>query len=646
MKFSHKQYGFLRIAAVTPKLRVADVGFNCDEIISLYSAASEQGCRLVLFPELALSGYTCADLFFQQQLLETVQSGIEKIRESTIKNSSIIIVGAPLPSSGKLYNCAVVVKCGEILGIVPKTYLCNTNEYYEERWFSSDLDRDDEFIYLNGEEVPFGANLVFRAESYHKFAFGIEICEDMWSVQPTGQKLAKSGTTVICNLSASNEYLGKTEYREALIKSHSASCIAGLVYSSCGPWESTTDTVFSGHSMIAENGKIIASAPRFSFNSETVISEIDLDMINNERQRNNSYGFGAVEEEIRIVEFEFDDFESEELYRHIPCNPFIPESKEKLNSICSEIVSLQSASLAKRLLHTGIIKAIIGISGGLDSTLALISVIKAFEIANIDKKGIIAVSMPGFATSSRTRSNSGQLIEMLGVIFMEIDIIKSVSQHLEDIGHDGNTQDITYENAQARERTQILMDLANKEGGLVIGTGDLSELALGWCTYAGDQISMYNMNAGVPKTLVMEMIKWYAEEHSGLELKTILYDIIDTPISPELVDSSKDFQDTESIIGPYELHDFFLYFFLRYGFTPAKILLLAEHAFSEKYETKSIAKWLKVFLNRFFANQFKRSAIPDGVKIGSVSLSPRADWRMPSDAIVNLWLEDIEKYMG
>ncbi len=646
MKFQLSEYGFLRIGVSSPEMLAADAGFNTQKTIDAINQATQKNCFFLLFPELNLTGYTCGDLFFQKRLLDSAAESISTIAAHTSQTGSTVIVGAPVSNFGKLYNCGVVISNGEILGVVPKTYLCNSNEYYEERWFSSEFDRYEDFVVIDGKVVPFGADLLFSADNFDELRFGIEICEDMWAVKPPSLDMAIAGATLICNLSASNEYLGKKSYRLDLVKSQSARCLAALAYSSSGPGESSTDTVFSGHSIIAENGIMLSETERYKFETQIAFADIDLAKMESERRRNNSLGISNPGKILRLISFRQKEVQSDELFRKVSPSPFIPSDENMRKETCREIFDIQTTGLARRLLHANYKCVVIGVSGGLDSTLALLAAVSTFLKINLDRKGIIAVSMPGFGTTRRTRSNAAELCKKLGVSFRDIPIEKAVLQHFKDIGHNPKTHDIVFENAQARERTQILMDLANKESGLVIGTGDLSELALGWSTYGGDHISMYGMNSGIPKTLVKYIIEWCAGEKFEYDTALILRDIIDTPISPELLpagDEQDSPQKTEESIGPYELHDFFLYYIIRWGFSPKKVLLLAGIAFENKCDSNELLKWLKVFYTNFFRNQFKRSCLPDGVKVGSVALSPRADWRMPSDASARIWLGELEK---
>lgn len=644
MPRSLKEFGYVRVGTVSGDVRIANPSYNTDLVIKAIDEALKNHCRFLVFPELNLTSYTCGDLFFQRSLLKKVISGLLIICEYTSTTKTTVVIGAPLESSGKLFNCALVISNGDICGVVPKSFLCNTNEYYEERWFSSAFDRTNDMIEINGQYVPFGEDLIFEANNFRDFKFGIEICEDMWAVKPPSNDLATAGATVICNLSASNEYLGKTKARVDLVKAQSAKCIAAYIYSSCGPDESTTDTLFSGHSLIVEYGKILSETERYEFKDEIAYADIDLEMLTVHRNKNNSFGLSLPERPYRNVFFEIEDTQTDKLLRKIEKNPFLPDIYHK-NSYLNEVLDIQSTALASRLKHINCNSVVIGISGGLDSTLALLVSVLTFKKLGLNIKNIYAISLPGFGTSDRTKDNAKELSEAFGVTFKQVSIDDAVIQHFKDIQHDANIHDIVYENAQARERTQILMDYANKVNGILIGTGDMSELALGWCTYGGDQIAMYNVNAGVPKTLIQEVLKWYAETLTDNSLRMLLIDIVDTPISPELIPGT-DFdgktQRTEDTVGPYELHDFFLNYVVKWHFSPRKILFLAEQAFGDKYEVSTLKSWLKVFYSRFFKNQFKRSAMPDGVKVTGISLSPRGEWRMPSDADVKLWLEELD----
>lgn len=636
-----KEQGFVRVGAVVPKLKVADTEFNCNEIIKQIEVASNNKIQIVVFPELCVTGYTCQDLFEQDTLLEEAEKALNKILDYTNNLDIICIIGMPIKAENQLFNTAVVIQKGKILGIVPKTFIPNYGEFYEKRWFASSKNANKKEIEILGQKIPFGIDLLFKDKENNEICFGIEICEDIWAVEPPSNKLALLGANIIFNLSASNEVIGKKEYRRELVKMQSAKTISGYVYCSSGVNESTSDVVFSGESMIFENGSCLANNQRFDFESNMIFTEIDTKRLANDRRKNISFMGNPIDLEYREIEINIPD-NIESLTREYSKTPFVPEDKKKISEICEEILNIQSYGLAKRLLHTNINKTIIGISGGLDSTLAFLVIIKAYEILNLPKENIIAITMPGFGTTSRTHNNSMKLINEYGATFREINITKSSLQHFEDIGHDKNIKDVTYENAQARERTKILMDIANKENGLVVGTGDLSELALGWCTYNGDHMSMYAVNASIPKTLVKYIIKWVAD-NSKEECKNIINDILDTPISPELLPPDENGnieQKTEEQVGPYILHDFFLYHFLRYGAEPKKIYILACKTFKNDFKKEEIKHWLQVFIKRFFTQQFKRNCMPDGPKVGTVSLSPRGDLRMPSDASYNIWLNN------
>lgn len=624
--------GFVRIAAAIPPVKVADCEFNLSGIENLVKEADNANVQVICFPELSVTGYTCADLFFQQHLLNNVHEALNRLCMFSYDTKAVIIVGAPLENRNKLYNTAVVIQGGKILGVVPKTFLPNSNEFYEKRWFSPAKEIDEELIKVAGDEVPFGTKLLFTNEN---FSFGIELCEDLWVPLPPSTHHAMHGADIIFNLSASNELIGKNTYLRKLIEQQSARCNAGYVYASAGFGESTTDVVFAGNALVAENGKMIAESKRFSFEPQLILSEIDVELLRSERLRNTNFAVQNEKNDYKTISFKTvnlpDDFN---LSRTINKYPFVPSIANR-NESCEEIFSIQVSGLAKRWQHTNAITMVIGISGGLDSTLALLVTVKTADKLGINRERIIGITMPGFGTTGRTYNNAVQLMKSLGITSLEIPIKDACIQHFKDIGHDPDVHDVTYENVQARERTQILMDIANKQNGLVVGTGDLSELAMGWATYNGDHMSMYGVNSGIPKTLVRYLVEWVAHQ-TDASSEAILLDILNTPVSPELLPAAKDgtiSQKTEDLIGPYELHDFFLYYLVRYGFSPKKILMLAKNAFSEDYSKEVIEKWLKVFLRRFFAQQFKRSCMPDGPKVGSVNLSPRGDWRMPSDAV-------------
>lgn len=629
------KYGFIKVAAAIPELRVADCTFNASKIKELIEKAEVESVEIICFPELSITAYTCADLFFQKRLLDNAEFALKDLIESTSGYNVTSIVGMPVRKGNQLFNAAIVFKKGEILGVIPKINLPNNNEFYEKRWFASGGSVYSKNINLAGQETFFGSNYIFR---FNDFNFGVEVCEDLWMPIPPSSRLAVNGAEIIFNLSASNELIAKHIYRRQLVEQQSARCIAGYVYTSAGHGESTTDLVFSGNALIAENGKTIAEGERFSFQPQLIISEIDIERLKVDRMKNSN--FFNEKEESSYFEIDCTDDNQQnvndkfKLSRKIDQYPFVPPVKVRDES-CNEIFSIQVGGMAKRWQHTHSEKLVIGISGGLDSTLALLVCIKTADKLGYDRKRILGITMPGFGTTDRTYNNAIELMKALGVSMMEISIKDACLLQFRDIGHDPEIHDLTYENVQARERTQILMDLANKHNGLVVGTGDLSEMALGWSTYNGDHMSMYSLNSGVPKTLVRFLVAWAAQQVDK-KSEEILSDVLETPVSPELLPGNENGeikQKTEDIIGPYELHDFFLYYFVRFGFTPEKILFLAKTAFEEKYSEEIIEKWLKLFLKRFFQQQFKRSCVPDGPKVGSINLSPRGDWRMPSDAV-------------
>jgi len=623
--------GFVRVAAAIPELRVADCAFNVARIGELVRQGETEKVQVICFPELSITGYTCADLFLQQQLLADAEKALSELQMVTFTTTALIIVGMPIRVQNQLFNTAVALQGGHILGVVPKINLPNSNEFYEKRWFTSGANTSSKTIMLSGEQVSFGTDLLFTDG---KFSFGIELCEDLWVPIPPSTQQALHGADIIFNLSATNELIGKHAYLRQLIEQQSARCISGYVYASCGHGESTTDVVFAGNGLIAENGKMLASAERFSFGSQLIISDIDIERLQADRMRNTNFANDKSDRVYRTIQIEDARFTLFDLKRAFDKHPFVPPLTNRDES-CHEIFSIQVGGLAKRWQHTNSENIVIGISGGLDSTLALLVSVETADKLGFDRKRIIGITMPGFGTTDRTYNNAINLMKSLGITMLEISIKEACIQHFKDINHDPKQHDVTYENTQARERTQILMDIANKHNGLVIGTGDLSELALGWATYNGDHMSMYAVNSGVPKTLVRYLVDW-ASHQLDKESEIILQDVLDTPVSPELLpaDENGDIaQKTEDIVGPYELHDFFLYYFVRFGFSPAKILFLAKNTFAESYSNEVIEKWLKTFLRRFFAQQFKRSCMPDGPKVGSINLSPRGDWRMPSDAI-------------
>ena len=632
-------YGFIRVASAVPKVSVADVEANLAQMLPLIEEAEAKEAAFVLFPELSLSAYTCGDLFFQDALHKSIDSAIRKLQERTQRLQTIIIIGAPLWHKNRLYNCAIVLQQGQILGVVPKTYLANHKEFYEKRWFKSGREIVNEQIVVAGKEVPFGVDLLFETE---EIKFGIEICEDLWSVIPPSSRQAINGAQLLFNLSASNALVSKASYRRELVGHQSARTVSGYIYTSSGVHESSTDLIYSGAALIAENGVILAENPRFLRESTLITADIDIQKLVYYRLIETSYA-DTVCSQARIVSA-FSPKRITQIQRVVDPHPFVPKNESRKKEICEEIFMMQSSALAKRIEFIGKIRPVIGISGGLDSTLALLVAVEAMKLLGREMEEIVAVTMPGFGTTSRTYKNAVTLCRLYGVDFREIDIKASVLQHFRDIGHDENLHDVVYENAQARERTQILFDLANRVGGIVIGTGDLSEIALGFATYGGDHLSMYGVNASIPKTLVRYIIDYVASSETE-QIAKVLEDIIATPVSPELLPKEDDriVQKTEEIVGPYELHDFFLYHFIKYGATPPKILALAKIAFEKKYDKETIKKWLLLFLKRFFANQFKRSCMPDGVKVGSIALSPRGDWRMPSDAEVKLWIEVLQK---
>lgn len=666
------RYGFVKVAAVTPILKVANPSFNAKKIIDIVLETDNKKTSVVVFPELCITGYTCGDLFHQKTLLDSSLEALKSITRNTERTSVAILVGLPLLIDNKLYNCAVLIQHGEILGIVPKMFLPSYKEFYEKRWFTSgiEISKKKKSVNLFGKDIPFG-NLLFHSSQFN-FNLGIEICEDLWVNTPPSSYLTLQGADIIANLSASNELVGKADYRKSLVSNQSARCMCGYVYASAGVHESTTDTVFGGDCLIAENGTILEKSKRFSRGNSIIYAEIDVERLVSERQINKSYSDNIDLQDSLIQTIKLDYNHSHEVYleidefdRFVEKNPFIPSDSRMVNERCGEIFNIQVAGLAKRLEHTGMKNVVIGVSGGLDSTLALLVISKTFELLGLPSENIHGITMPGFGTTNRTYNNAIELMKALNISSQEVSIKEASLQHFKDIGHDVDIHDITYENTQARERTQILMDISNKVGGLVVGTGDLSELALGWCTYNGDHMSMYAVNSSVPKTLVKHLVKWYAninktnmfEDFIALArddkplkgekeeiISKILYDILDTIVSPELLPPKEDGtiqQVTEDSVGPYELHDFFLYYMLRFGMTPKKILFLAKKAYKDKYEEETIRKWLKVFYKRFFTQQFKRSCMPDGVKVGSISLSPRSDWRMPSDADMSIWVDQI-----
>ena len=637
-------YGFVKVAAAVPQVAVADCARNAERIVALAQQAARRGGELVAFPELAVTGYTCADLFLQPALLDAADEALGEIMRQTRKLPLALIVGLPLRHEDRLYNCAAVVAQGRLLGVVPKSYIPNYAEFYEARWFASGAGIEEERITAAGQEADFGTELTFAVNGAE---FGIEICEDLWVASPPSSRLALNGAKLIFNLSASPEGVGKHAYLRELVAQQSARTHTAYVYCSAGFGESSTDLVFAGNGLIAENGTMLAQAARFSLDEQLTVADVDIERLEFERRRNTSFRMREEAGESTVIEMELPDaLKASALDRRVDPMPFVPADEAHRSERCEEIFQIQSHGLARRLAHTGCRCAVVGISGGLDSTLALLVTVRTFDKLGLDRRGILGITMPGFGTTDRTYRNALKLMEGLGVTVREIPIRDACLQHFRDIGLPESDRSAAYENAQARERTQILMDVANMEGGLVIGTGDLSELALGWATYNGDQMSMYGVNASVPKTLVRHLVRWAADTERDGATRATLLAIIDTPVRPELLPADREgniAQKTEDLVGPYELHDFFLYNFVRAGFRPAKIAFLAEQAFAGSYDRETIVKWLRVFFRRFFAQQFKRSAMPDGPKVGSVSLSPRGDWRMPSDASAALWLRELEE---
>ena len=636
-------FGFIKTATALPDCRVADCRYNADRIIEQLLDADRQQIELIVFPELCITGYTCGDLFGQKLLQEEAEQALGRIVDATRKTQLLAIVGCPLAQGNRLFNTAVVIGRGTIYGVVPKSFLPNYKEFYEKRWFCPADEAESEWLSCCGQEVPFGTRMLFTSGNA---SLAVELCEDMWVAIPPSSRHALHGANIIANLSASDELAGKHNYLRQLIAQQSARTMTAYLYASAGLGESSTDVVFGGNGIIAENGTILAESRRFSDTAQLTVTEIDVERLMCERRTNTGYAGNLDQESYRNIPVELPHYTIEGLSRAIDPHPFIPHIEQLLSERCEEIFNIQVSGLVKRLKHTSAKQVVVGISGGLDSTLALLVTVRAFDRLHIDRSHILGITMPGFGTTDRTYNNALDLMRSLGVTIREISIKKACLQHFEDIGHDIDVHDVTYENSQARERTQILMDVANQVNGLVIGTGDLSELALGWATYNGDHMSMYGVNAGVPKTLVRHLVTWVATQEKDRKTSDTLIDIVNTPISPELIPADEQGnikQKTEDLVGPYELHDFFLYYFLRYGFRPEKIYFLAQEAFGEAYDRATLKKWLTTFFRRFFSQQFKRSCLPDGPKVGSVSLSPRGDWRMPSDACSTLWIEACEK---
>ena len=637
------RHGFIKVAAATPDIRVADVDYNKGQIIKQMDEAAEAGAKIIVFPELCITGYTCSDLFLQDILLNSAKKALVEIAEHTKNLDTLVFVGVPIAVGGELYNVAAALNHGNILGFTTKSFLPNYGEFYEMRQFRPGPKKAEKILF-GGKEIPFGPQLLFVENQMANLIVSAEICEDVWSPVPPSIEAAREGATVIVNCSASDETIGKASYREALISGQSARLISGYIYANAGEGESTTDLVFGGHNLIAENGTILAEAKRFS--NGIIYTEFDVQKIANERRKNTTFT-EAQEHVLPRIPFGLEQTETI-LTRTFPSRPFVPRDDQERAKRCEEILTIQAMGLKKRLAHTHAKSAVVGISGGLDSTLALLVTAKAFDALGLERSGITAVTMPCFGTTDRTYQNACKMSLKVGATLREVRIGDAVMQHFKDIGHDPQDHSVTYENSQARERTQVLMDIANQTGGLVIGTGDMSELALGWATYNGDHMSMYGVNASVPKTLVRHLVHYFADTCEDSSLKEVLYDVLDTPVSPELL-PPKDgeiAQKTEDLVGPYELHDFFLYYFLRMGYEPGKIYRIAKLSFAGEYDDETIYKWLRTFCWRFFSQQFKRSCLPDGPKVGTVALSPRGDWRMPSDACVALWIQNLEKEAG
>ncbi|WP_289161541.1 NAD(+) synthase [uncultured Parabacteroides sp.] len=639
-------YGFVKVAAAVPHVQVADCFYNIQQMEGLMRQASDKGVQIIAFPEMSVTAYTCLDLFAQQTLLKNAEQALLKLVSDTADLNILTIAGSPLVTENRLINAAIAFQAGKILGVVPKTYIPNYKEFQEQRWFTSATELRDKTVSIGDRTYPLGSHLLFTAG---QVKVGIEICEDLWVPVPPSSLLAMEGANILVNISASNELIGKHHYLRSLICQQSARCMAGYVYASAGFGESSTDLVFAGNGIIAENGTLLEESPRFTMQEQLVISEIDIENLQNDRQVNTSFMHGTstlLADETITIPFALSENSGQPvLTRSVDPHPFTP-SGDALKERCEEIFQIQVAGLAKRIVHTHSRTAVVGISGGLDSTLALLVTVMTFDALNIPRNQILGITMPGFGTTDRTYTNACDLIRSLGITLKEISIKDACLQHFKDISHNPSVHDVTYENSQARERTQILMDVANQENGMVIGTGDLSELALGWATYNGDHMSMYGVNGSIPKTLVRYLVEWVAHNRVDEASRATLLDIVDTPISPELIPADENGnikQKTEDLVGPYELHDFFLYHFLRFGSSPAKIYFLAQQAFGGSYDKETIRKWLHTFFRRFFQQQFKRSCLPDGPKVGSVSLSPRGDWRMPSDAMATLWLKEIEE---
>ena len=644
-------FGYIKVAVAVPKLKVADCIYNKQEILSIIQEAAEKKVKVITFPELSITAYTCADLFFQSPLLAAAEQALAEITDATKALDMVISIGVPVLADNQTFNCSAILHKGKILGLVPKSLLPNYSEFYEERWFASADDLIAEEVTFAGQTVPIGADLIFTAEGIPSLKIGIEICEDLWGPIPPSSYLSLYGATVILNPSASNELAAKPGYRHQLVAQQSSRCLCAYAYASAGIGESTQDTVFSGHSLIYENGVLLGESDSFSRSNQLIFADVDLELLSSERRKHTTYMSEltkvSAQKFYREVKFNMNDSALENFTRPTTAKPFTPADDASLSKRCHDIFMIQTVGLARRMEHTHAKTLVIGISGGLDSTLALLVCVKACDYLGVPRDHVLGITMPGFGTTDRTYQNAIQLMKSLGISTREISIRDAALQHFKDIGHDPSLHDITYENTQARERTQILMDISNQTGGIVVGTGDLSELALGWATYNGDHMSMYGVNAGIPKTLVRVLVNWVAS-NGELDEKAsaILLDVLDTPVSPELLPPDENGninQKTEDLVGPYELHDFFLYQIIRFGFSPAKVLFLAEHAFGNAYPRETLLKWLKNFYRRFFMQQFKRSCLPDGPKVGALCLSPRSDWRMPTDASSRVWMEEVEK---
>lgn len=645
------KYGFVKTACASPRLKVADCNFNAEQIICTAKDAAKNGASVIVFPELSITGYTCGDLFFQRTLQNASEVQLKRIISETAKLDAVIFVGLPVPRAEGIYNCAAAIKGGELLALFAKSYLPNYGEFYERRHFTPfQQNMNTQFIDFAGfEEVPFGTDILIQDEKDSAITIGCELCEDLWVPVPPSSRHILAGATIIANLSGGNEIIGKADYRRSLVKSHSARSLCAYLYANAGLDESTQDMVFAGHNLISENGTLLAESSLFS--SETIYADIDVERLCQERRRTTSFGFSANNNTFNsnyvIVQVTMNvEKTAGEFSRYVDPHPFVPSDKDKRTQRCLEVITLQAQGLAKRLRHINCQSAVIGLSGGLDSTLALLITCRAFDLCGIERSKVTAITMPCFGTTDRTYNNACSLAKECGATLKEVRIADAVRQHFADLGHDESIHDVTYENCQARERTQVLMDYANKTNGIVIGTGDLSELALGWCTYNGDHMSMYGVNSSIPKTLVRYLVQWFAEaseDAKNEKFASVLKDILDTPVSPELLPPKDGVisQVTEDLVGPYELHDFYLYYLLRFGFSPAKIYFLAQNA-NLPYGKDVILKWLKTFYRRFFTQQFKRSCMPDGAKVGTINLSPRGDWRMPSDAMYSTWNEELE----